>query len=448
MYLKDTTIFRDFITPFSGRFLPVTAIVLVFLIQSCNSLQSGNQKSNQQDKQKNTPQNLFNVSGQLIADDQISSVQLYKNNNHESPPIIELNSSDRLQLRFDYLDFSSKQFVVTFSHHNIDWSVSSLSPNNITDGLRRVYLDTGQPNSGNRPLYRSYSSPFPNDDISFLKSGNYMVRVTDADSGFLVMAIPFFVYENEGSLESYVEIFQTPRQNLRSLHLTANRYSIPEFVEQPMFNLSFRIAQNRFWGRAKKPAYTDFSRPESVTFEMERNNAFIADYYFYPLFTRDISLENPRVINFFPAEVPTRVLLRDDAVNTANFQNKPLPESAFGLPENDEDAEYMNIVFSLGADTKPEFPIFLVGDFTGWAIRSENRLTYDKETERWQTSVLIKEGDYKYKYVSMNNGKIDDLSYDPLFERTKQEYQVFVYLQDKDEFYDRLLQVNTVIEGS
>jgi hypothetical protein len=48
----------------------------------------------------------------------------------------------------------------------------------------------------------------------------------------------------------------------------------------------------------------------------------------------------------------------------------------------------------------------------------------------------------------MDNDRIDDLYFDPLFERTKQEYQVFVYLQDKNEFYDRLLQVNTVIAGS
>ena len=449
LYLKDTTIFPDFIFNFSRRYLPVlAAIFLFFLMQSCSSIQTGDRERGLSADQKNTPVNLFNVSAQLITVDEIKSVQLYSNNNPESPPILELNSNDKLQLHFDHLGFSSKQFIVTFSHHNKDWSVSSLAPGNITDGLRRIYLDTGKVSSSSRPLYRSYSATFPNEQISFLKSGNYMIRVEDADTGFLVMALPFFIFENEGSIESSVDFIQSPRQNLRSVHRPVSRYNIPDFVEQPMFNLSFRIAQNRFWARAKTPEETDFSSPESVTFEIEQDNAFTADYFFYSLSFQNISLDNPRVIDFFPEEVPPRVLLRDDAANMANFPNGQIPSSAFGLPENDIDSEYMNIVFSLETENEPEAPLYLVGDFTGWAIKSENRLAYDAETDRWKTSALIKEGDYKYKYVLMDNDKIDDLFYDPLFERTKQEYQVFVYLQDKNEFYDRLLQVNTVTAGS
>lgn len=446
MYSKDTTIFPDILISMPRNILPLFLfVILTFLAQSCSFFESGSFRNDPAANQKNTPQNLFNVQGQIITDDLIQSVQLYKNDNPDSPPIIELNSTDILQLRFDYLDFSSKQFVVTFSHHNMDWSVSSLSPNNIMDGLRRIYLDTGTPNSGSRPLYRSYTASFPNNQISFLKSGNYLIRVEDAETGFLVMALPFFVFENEGNIESSVEYIQSPRQNLRSIHRPVNRYTIPDFVKQPLFNLSFKVSQNRFWARAKNPAETDFSNPESVIFEIERDNAFVADYNFYPLYTRNISLENPRVLDFFPEKVPRQVVLRDDVANLSNFSDDDIPSSTYGLPENEIDADYMNIVFSLEAERETEDPIYLVGDFTGWSVQSENRLLYDSVTDRWKTTALIKEGTYKYKYISMDNEGIDDLFYDPLFERTKQEYQVFVYLQDKNEFYDRLLQVNTII---
>jgi len=451
LYLKDTTIFPDTIFRPSARFLPVIlGIVLLFLIQACSSFQMENGRNGQQVNQKSTPQNLFNVSGQIITDRQIRSVQLYKNNNPDSPPVIELHSNDNLQLRFDYLDVSSKQFVVTFSHHNIDWSESSLAPSNITQGIRRIYLDAGSINANNRPIYRSYSAVFPNEEVQFLKSGNFMLRVEDADTGFLVMALPFFISENEGSIESSVEFLQSPRQNLRALHRPVNRYRIPESVEQPQFNLSFKIAQNRFWGRAKPPTETDFSNPGSVMFEMEPEHAFVADYYFYPLFANDLSLENPRVIDSFPEEIPPRFLLRDDIATLAELPGKTLPHSAFGYPNTNSDAEYVNIVFSLDIEDtpEPEESVYLVGDFSGWAIRSENRLTFDQDTNRWHTSAIIKEGEYKYKYVMVDDNEIYDLLYDPLFERTKQEYQVFVYLQDKNEFYDRLLQVNTVTAGS
>ena len=311
-------------------------------------------------------------------------------------------------------------------------------------------MNAGIVNTNDRPIYRSFSAVLPNEQITFLRSGNYMLRVEDADTGFLVMALPFFIFENEGMIESSVEFLQSPRQNLRALHRPINRYMVPEFVEQPQFNLLFRVVQNRFWGRARTPGETDFSSPGSVTFEMEQEHGFIADYYFYPLILNDISLSNPRVTDVFPQEVPPRILLNDDTANLANLSVRTLPNSLFGLPNRNSDTEYINVTFSLDTEKAPEEEesIYLVGDFTAWAIRSESRLSYDENTERWQTSVIIKEGEYKYKYVMVDQNDIDDLMYDPLFERTKQEYHVFVYLQDKNEFYDRLLQVNTVIAGS
>jgi len=451
LFLKDNTIFHDINLTGTSRFIPIWISVVLFLLMlGCSSIKIESGRNGQATSQNSTPENLFNVSGQIVTDQQIRSVQLFKNNNPDSPPIIELNSSDKLHLRFDYMDVSSKQFVITFSHHNIDWSPSSLAPSDITQGIRRIYMNTGIVNSNERPIYRSFSAVLPNEQVTFLRSGNYMLRVEDADTGFLVMSLPFFIFENEGSIESSVEFLQSPRQNLRALHRPVNRYKIPESVEQPQFDLSFRIAQNRFWGRAKTPSETDFSSPGSVMFEMEQERAFIADYYFHPLFASELSLSNPRVIDLFPEEIPPRILLGDDTANLANLSGRTLPNSAFGLPDRNSDAEYLNIVFSLDTEDTPEAgdSVFLIGDFTGWALRSENRLSYNEDTKRWQTSAIIKEGEYKYKYVMVKENEIDDLIFDPLFERTKQEYYVFVYQQDKNEFYDRLLQVNTVIAGS
>jgi hypothetical protein len=450
--LKDNITFlkRTFLNSIWHPLLLISALLLLFSGQACSSLQLHSNSQSQGTKQESIPQNLFNVSGQIINDSQIRSVQLYKNNNPDSPPIIELNSSDKLQLRFDYLDVSSKQFVVTFSHHTIDWSVSSLSPSDITQGIRRFYMDAGSVNDSSRPLYRSYTAEFPNNQVQFLKSGNYMMRVEDADTGYIVMAIPFFIFENEGMLESSVDFLQSPRQNLRSVHRPVNRYSIPRNIEQPQFNLAFRVVQNRFWGRAKSPDETDFSNPESVFFEFSQAQAFIADYYFYPLLADNLSLQNRRVTDYFPEEIPPRIVLRDDAENLPTFSNTSLPNSSYGLPEFSNNTNYVNIVFSFdaGEHTAPNRSVYLVGDFTGWSIQSEYRLDYEEETDRLQTSAIIKEGAYKYKYVMVENNRINDLLFDPLFERTKQEYQVFVYVQDKNEFYDRLLQVNTVVAES
>src|SRR5690625_6324387 len=54
--------------------------------------------------------------------------------------------------------------------------------------------------------------------------------------------------------------------------------------------------------------------------------------------------------------------------------------------------------FTLEADIEEESDeIYLVGDFTNWSIRNENRLYLSEETGLWQTRAVIKEGQYDYR---------------------------------------------------
>src|SRR5690625_810171 len=97
--------------------------------------------------------------------------------------------------------------------------------------------------------------------------------------------------------------------------------------------------------------------------------------------------------------------------------------------------------FTLEADIEEESDeIYLVGDFTNWSIRNENRLYLSEETGLWQTRAVIKEGQYDYKYILVRDQQPDDLYFDALFTPSVQEYLMLVYMRDHREFYDRLMQ--------
>jgi hypothetical protein len=276
-----------------------------------------------------------------------------------------------------------------------------------------------------------------------------MLRIEDQDTGFLVFSLPFFVMENHGSIRSSVEKQTTPRRDLRISHRPASRYLLPDFVDQPRFDLEFYYVQNQFWGRSRQATELDFSGPDEVHFELDRNRPFTGDYEFLELSLDDLTQNNPQVLEARPNEVPTRLTLFDDVSGFAS-SGRLLTFGRFGNPDMNLSSDYANVIFNFdaGPETGPETEIYVVGDFNNWSIRSRNKLEFNPDTNRWQNSTIIKKGLYHYKYVLMENEKINDLYFDDLFSRTPQEYHAFVYMRDSRQFYYRLLQVNYFFSGS
>ena len=388
-------------------------------------------------------ENIFNPPNQLFLSKYVLSPQLFVDDNVNTPPIIRLNSSQQLQLRFETLGFDSHQFRISFSHHNPDWSRSPLPPERFIEGFTMLNLSGGQLSRDRQPGYRQFIYTFPNRDFSFRYSGNYMIHIEDADTGNLLFTMPFYVYENEGAIRSSVDRQLTPRQDFRTRHYPISRYELPDFLDQPQFDLEFYYVQNRFWGRAERSNELDFSAPDHVQFEMRRDNSFVGDYEFRWLSLDRISEQVEQVAEVdLTAEIPV-VILNDDSEGFLNPPPRNL-NARTGFPDPGLDAPYSNVYFRL--DHEQEITsgaeIHLVGDFSNWTIHSGSKMYYLSEIDRWQGSAVIKAGNYHYKYILVDNNRIDDLAFDSRFTFNPQEYHAFVYMRDHTRQYYRLLQVN------
>lgn len=423
---------------------PTLLFIIILLVIGTSGCKLFETDSNQSESppRVSAPANLFNVPGQMIHNPDIHSIQLHRSGRAGSPAIIQLGSRDKLTLSFELLEFESRQFTIHFTHHNADWSRSSLPPEFFMDGFYSINLSPGSVSRTQRPRYRQYNFEFPNDQFSFTRSGNYMLRVEDKDTGFTVFSLPFFVYENEGSVASRVEQVGV-RRNLRRTHRPISLFDLPDFVDQPQFDLKFYYTQNQFWGRSRRANELDFSDPNEVQFELSSANAFIGDYEFLTLRIRDLSQQNPQIFGVDPDQIPPRITLSDDAQGFSS--TGPLSNSnRFGLPNLSLNAEYANVQFIFDPDigVAAGSDIYLVGDFTNWAIQPDNKLEYRSDMDRWITSSVVKQGFYNYKYVLVSDDDINDLAFDDLFARGRQEYHAMVYMRDNQQFYDRLLQVN------
>ena len=435
MYLKVITIYS---------FKLLLLLFLFALVSGCGSLKSDSQTEPSR-KRPSAPSNQFTIPGELIIDNSVQSIQLFRKGHERSAPIISLNSNDKLQLRFDYLQLDNRQFRISFTHHDPDWKRSSLAQDFFQEGFYNITFGGGKISDSRRPVYRQYNFEFPNEQIQFKVSGNYLLRVEDFDTGNLLFTLPFFIHENEGDIRSSVESIIAPREDLRKTQLPAGRFILPEFVNEPQFDLRFYFFQNQFWGRGKIAGEVDFSNPDESYFELERDSAFIADYEFISLEFNEISQNPPRILDVNPVKIPPVIELNED---TEGFTSSSfMPGNRFGNPDTNLDARYAKVLFKFnpGYFIPPGSEIYLVGDFNNWSLQTAQKLTFDEESERWLTNATVKEGSYLYKYVLLENNRIKDLYFDDRFRRTNQQYHSFVYFFDQTEFYYRLLQVNEFI---
>lgn len=390
------------------------------------------------------PANMFTVPGQLINHPDLYSLQLYPENSDRSAPILRLNSSEQMVLRFDMIETRTRQFKISLTHHNPDWSRSALPPEVYSDGFAETFFGGGRPSRSQRPSYRQYEFTFPNSRLSVNQSGNYMLRVEDYETGNLMFSLPFFVYEDEGSITSSINTIMAPRRNLRIHHLPRSRYAYPEFIEMPQFDLEVYFNQNQFWGRMQKADGFDATSPGTVFSEVTRSRSFVGDQEFRVLDIPELTLQTPDILDYQPGYEPPRIIKDVDVQGlTRGFEE--IPASRFGRPKAGLDARYGDVYFTF----QPKEPIsvgqeiYLVGDFNNWSIQSDLKLRYDEDRDQWTVNTWIKEGTYAYKYVLKENGNIFDMALDDTFARTRQEYTTFVYYRDPVRHHYRLLQTNT-----
>lgn len=376
----------------------------------------------------------------------IQSVRLYRRGSTANSPIIKLGTNETLILEFDYLGETNKQYRAEVTHYNRDWSESALLPDFYLSGFSTTYINTGQKSLSQRPSYFHYSFEFPNSQLSFKISGNYLLSVYDYETDELLFSLPFFIHEGEGILKTQTEEIFAQSRGLSRQHQLFSYFSYPSFVEIPQFDLNFVYVQNQFWGRAKEVDFFDTSSPGQVHFQLSQDQAFVSDYTFKLLDLSTLTADGLQILSIEEDTIPPKVVLQRDVQNLDPSPNL-LPDTRFGLPVDDRNAAYAEVHFRLETNSQvnPNTKVFLVGGFSGWIIDRRNRMQFDPENNWWEGHALIKQGQYAYKYVIVDQYTIDDLTLDQGLFSTRQQYLTLVYFRDPTRNYDRLLQVDQII---
>ena len=101
----------------------------------------------------------------------IQTVLLYKSGFELSPPVIQLNTREKLILAFDDLDAVYKQYHYTIVHCDAFWNTSDLQKMEYLDGFLEDYIENYKFSFNTTVPYVNYVLEFPTDYVKIKKSG-------------------------------------------------------------------------------------------------------------------------------------------------------------------------------------------------------------------------------------------------------------------------------------
>ncbi len=381
--------------------------------------------------------------------DYVRTIQLYRSGDEGSLPILPLSSGQTLTLEFDLLADFGEPFSVYFYHADRQWR---------RDLLPVEYLKTFQSDDildyesslATEVRYSHYEYEFPNANIQFLRSGNYVLRVTEpGDEREAIFEQAFFVTEQSAEIDFAV------RSGLGtgSYFQPVARIRPPDAFSNPVYDYNVCFARNGRFALTRCAADPTLAGGSLFEFLLPRETAFTQEG---PLYELDLSYlqTGPQVIDVNLETSPYTVTLDPDYVRfggdlfdrdlTGQTLVSTVVQDAPGPA--DIGAEYVNALFRFVPQDEKEVagPVILTGSFNGWVIDPAYQLLWNAAEGLYEAEVLLKQGRYIYKYY------VDDPAEQERIRRTAglgqpNLYTAFVYLFDPSYNTDRLLAVSNIL---
>lgn len=373
-------------------------------------------------------------------------------------PVIDLGSGEQLCLSFDDLEGNDNRYLkYTVIHCTHDWKPSDLNTFDYIDGYTEDEF-TGQSYSFNTiQSYVHFKLLFPNNMLNITKSGNYLLFVYDDTPDNPILTRRFMVKETaEAVISGNVHAASDVRYRYTGQEVDFTVNTGRNIIRDPARNLRATIMQNGRWDNAIIGLRYRYGKPGEYSFDYDDNeNSFYGSSEFRTFSIKSLRYNGDRIAAIrYDGKAYLAVVLEDIArpygayQGTTTLKGKCYWENSDYSGENRED--YVLTRFSLKCD----FPvtdgnIYVFGELTDWQIQDDAKLEYNPQTNYWEAELYLKQGYYNYQYVFVHDGstEIDATYIEGSHWETSNDYGVFVYLNDENSLYDRLIGVeffNTV----
>lgn len=442
---------------------------------------------------------IISINGQSyehkdkIYDEFIKTTTLEVNNLPTNFPVLSLNSSQFIMLKFDDLLNEERTLYYRIVHCDKDWTPSRLREIEYISGFNDERLRNYSYSINTRVPYLHYWQRFPNKDTQFKVSGNYLLIIYEDKIDYPLLTRRFIVSENKVILDIHA-IYPGDVENIRFKQELQVNINFEKFkMRNPVDEVSLVVLQNDNWynKQESKPSFFSgvnlkFNRLRTFDFwgltefrdfdtrtlmrlgrgvqfvernkfstdvllmkdEPRRNKVYLANFDFNGKFVVD-NFEG--LNNRFAYDVledfignesnsnEQRQSLRDSLLTNLSSQNT-LRGSEYTVEERDIRSDYAKVIFSLQDDhLSGNENVYVFGGMNNWLPTEEYRMKFDNRGIH-TTEVMMKQGYYNYVYgILEEDGNVDYRTMEGSWSDTENEYQSIVYYRGLGDIYDRII---------
>lgn len=376
------------------------------------------------------------------AENSVRTVQLYQAGSEHNLPVIRLQTNQTLALEFDIMAEQGRPLSVYFYHADRVWR-RDLTASQFLESYQHDNLLDYEMSTGTQVPYVHYSYRFPNENIRFRISGNYIVRVTEQGSEEDVLfERAFFITEQATALDFVTDRVLVGSYGYPSIQPFAEFRPAPG-TEGDVFDYNVCFARNGRFDLARCSDRPSLMNAPMMQFYLEPETSFEPEAAPYFLDLSNLRSSSQIVSSDF-ATSPFRVELEPDyaafggsaLAEPLNGQSRVSSVAAVG--DADVRGEYVltRFVFVPPDESRLSGEVLVTGSFNGWRYDAENSLSWVPEQSRYEGDVLLKQGQYEYRYVSRDRRALQRS-----LPQSSEQLMAFVYYDDPSLQTDRLMAV-------
>lgn len=377
----------------------------------------------------------------------VRTVQLYRGDDEQRLPVVTLGEDPPLTLEFDLMKEQGRPLSISFEHADRTWR-RDLSASQTLESYQNDRLLDYRPSRGTDVSYVHYRYRFPNDEVRFRISGNYILRVTERGRPDSVLfEQPFFVAEGSGELQLGAESLPVPGQQVPSVRPKA-RFNPPSDIRgDPMGHAVCFVRNGRLVDTRCEDRPLLVRQPE-LEFEVERDRAYAPATAEYGLDLSTLRATN-RIARVDRTASPIQVLLEPDYARFEettvgpNVNGQAVVRGALSSRADPAlSAEYVEASFAFVPSGERPYGSRLVvaGSFSGMNPDRGTQMEWNEVRGQYEGTVLLKQGQHQYFYSTSDPALTKQIQ--GTGRRITGTYTAFVYYQDPQYNTDRLLRVN------
>jgi type 9 secretion system plug protein len=384
----------------------------------------------------------------------IKTVRLYNSGNQLSIPVINLNSSDQVELHFDDLDADVKYYYYTYQLCNSDWTPVNINQFDYLKGFTQMKISTYRFSSIALTRYTHYQAVIPDRNGYPVKSGNYILKVfLNGDTSQLAFTKRLMVVENKASVLAKViqpynpDLFQTHQR----LQFTVGIKGLDAFNAAQQVKVI--ILQNYRWDDALKNFPPTFVRGSTLEYNSENIGVFPAGKEWRWLDITDFHLQSDRVLTADYNKNSTEVYVKPDGPRDAqryvyyrDYNGMYLSSALRGVNPLWQ-SDYATVHFSFvppNGNAYPQKDIYLYGQLTNYEYTDSLKMIFNPDKKIYETHLFLKEGYYDYAYVAVDKSNPAlHTELDGNYYETENLYTILVYYKSFTDRSDQLIGIAT-----